>query len=147
MPDSADLIDHLHAIRPPLATPWEMVGDAAAALALGLLAAILLGLLLRLATARRMRPGDQALRRLAAAETAPDDQRLVVFFETARSLASSLGYAGADWRRALDEKLKTDFFANGAADAAHANLYAPADAPHPAMLEREFARLIRKAGI
>lgn len=123
-------------------------GEVVAAIALGFALALLVGLGRFLWARARASVRRAALRELAGSRGLEPEARLVAQARLLRRLARTLQgedaatAQGADWAARLDRLLGTRFFSEGAGGILVEGLYRRHDAPDPAGLDAELARLI-----
>ncbi|MEJ1162010.1 hypothetical protein [Prosthecomicrobium sp. N25] len=141
MSEPGTLLAGLREIRTPDAEPAAALPDGAAALSLGLAAALLLAGAARLLARRppdwraRLRVG------LAAARSLPAEERLLAQVRLLKDLEPGEGQA---WLAALDRRFGTDVFTRGEA-AGLADLYRPGLRIDPDRLDAALRRLAARA--
>lgn len=98
--DPATLLTGLHDIRLPPTTPLDRLAEISAALAVGLLLALLLAPLLKALTTRRPGPTDRRIAaRLAAVGADPDRQLALLRLLADVDPAAARAHGGALYRR------------------------------------------------
>ena len=140
-------LDQLRGLHLPGGGAGMLQGEIVAAAALGLLAALLVGLVRHLRSRTRATVRRAALHALAATRGLEPGERLVAQARLLRRLARTLRgddvaqAEGADWAVRLDALLRTDFFTRGAGRVLADGLYRR-QAPDLDAIEAELARLI-----
>ncbi|WP_238183173.1 DUF4381 family protein [Methylobacterium trifolii] len=149
MPADAPLnLIELRGLHLPGNAAGAVQGEVVAAIALGFVAAILVGLVRTLRTRSRATLRRAALRELAGSRTLAPEARLVAQAGLLRRLARKLQGAdaadaqGAAWAARLDSLFGTDFFSAGAGRTLVDGLYRRRETPDPAAIDAELARLI-----
>lgn len=136
----AGLIDD----RLPALTMRAVAADWTAGIALGLIAALILGWLITLIWRPRPTAAALAVRAFEDSAKLPAGERLLIQTKALQSLATALKITGPDWLARLGRKLGTKTFAEGPASDLSTALYQPAPAVDPDVLQAELTPLIRK---
>lgn len=151
-PDTQAALSELRGLHLPTGGGGLLQGEIVAAIALGFLAALLVGLA-RLARARlRDTVRRAALRELALMGALPPTERPVAQARLLRRVVRTLsGEAAASargpaWAQTLDRTFKTRFFEEGAGRDLVDGLYSRPGGADPAAIEAELKRLFSAIG-
>ncbi|MGV7031611.1 DUF4381 family protein [Methylobacterium symbioticum] len=147
-PDTALSLDQLRGLHLPGNAAGALQGEIVAAAALGLAAALLVGLLRVLRARARDTLRRAALAELAATRGLDPEPRLVAQARLLRRLVrtrlgeAAAGLEGADWAGTLDRLLATTFFTAGGGRVLVDGLYRRRETPDPDRIDAELGRLI-----
>lgn len=131
--------------RLPAITMRATAADWTAGIALGLLAAILLGIVASLLFRPRLSAAELTLRAFENSTNLPPAERLLAQTTALRSLATALKVSdGTDWLTALGKKLGSNIFATGSAQNLSTALYRPVPEIDPDALQNELIPLIKR---
>ncbi|GJE46377.1 DUF4381 domain-containing protein [Methylobacterium soli] len=142
-------LDGLRGLHLPSAA-GTIQGEIVAAVALGFLAALLVGLARALRGRRRASLRRAALRELDAARALAPEARLVAQARLLRRVARTLegdaatAERGAAWAARLDRIFATDFFGQGAGRVLVDGLYRRRGEAETGMVDAELARLLAR---
>lgn len=140
-------LDQLRGLHLPGGAAGAVQGEIVAAVALGFLAALLVGLVRYLRGRARVTVRRAALAELAGTRSLAPEARLVAQARLLRRLARTLAgdeaarADGTDWGAHLDALLATEFFTKGAGRVLAEGLYRR-QAPDLDALDAELGRLI-----
>lgn len=139
-------LEQLRGLHLPTGSAGSLQGEIALAVALGFLAALLVGLVRWLQRRARDSVRRSALNELAVTRHLPPEARLVAQARLVRRLVRTLqGDAAADakgeaWSAVLDRQFATTFFTRGAGRVLGEGLYRR-EAADPAAIDAELGRL------
>ena len=147
--DTGVSLDQLRGLHLP-SQAGAIQGEVVVAVALGFLAALLVGLVRALRGRRRATLRRAALRELDAARALAPEARLVAQARLLRRVARTLegdaaaAERGEAWAARLDRIFATDFFSRGAGHVLVDGLYRRRAEPDAGTVDAELARLLAR---